>query len=81
MHIKLARILTVVAVGITSAISTTTASASDVGILTINEAADLCAHVGHNAGFPNDPLVTAVAVALAESRCNPDATGTNTDGS
>ncbi|WP_163509110.1 transglycosylase SLT domain-containing protein [Fodinicola acaciae] len=33
--------------------------------------ADLCAQVGLNAGFPRDRLVTAVAVALAESRCNP----------
>jgi len=81
MHAKLARILTVAAIGIASAVSATAASASDVGILDINSAADLCAHVGHNAGFPNDRLVTAVAVALAESRCNPDATGTNTDGS
>ncbi|WP_199819847.1 transglycosylase SLT domain-containing protein, partial [Streptomyces sp. NRRL S-118] len=34
---------------------------------------DLCAQVGHNAGFRGDALVTAVAVALAESSCNPSA--------
>src|SRR6185312_15852567 len=35
--------------------------------------ADLCAQVGYNAGFRGNPLVTAVAVAMAESRCNPSA--------
>ncbi|MER7911268.1 hypothetical protein, partial [Streptomyces sp. NPDC096068] len=34
---------------------------------------DLCAQVGYNAGFRGDSLVTAVAVALAESSCNPSA--------
>ncbi|MFI6653391.1 hypothetical protein ACIBI8_38090, partial [Streptomyces sp. NPDC050529] len=34
---------------------------------------DLCAQVGYNAGFRGDGLVTAVAVALAESSCNPSA--------
>jgi hypothetical protein len=33
--------------------------------------ADLCAQVGNNAGFPRSSLVTAVAIALAESNCNP----------
>ncbi|MCW7991202.1 hypothetical protein XF35_39850, partial [Streptomyces platensis subsp. clarensis] len=37
---------------------------------------DLCAQVGYNAGFRGDDLVTAVAVALAESSCDPSATNT-----
>ena len=41
-------------------------------------AADLCAQVGAAAGFPKDNrLVTAVAVGLAESGCNPSAQGPN----
>lgn len=36
--------------------------------------ADLCAQVGSVAGFRGDALVTAVAIALAESGCNPNAT-------
>ncbi|MFB7054081.1 hypothetical protein [Streptomyces vinaceus] len=35
---------------------------------------DLCAQTGYDAGFRGDGLVTAVAVALAESSCNPSAT-------
>ncbi|MFK8912527.1 transglycosylase SLT domain-containing protein, partial [Streptomyces sp. YS-3] len=35
---------------------------------------DLCAQVGYNAGFRGESLVTAVAVALAESSCDPTAT-------
>ncbi|GAA3209591.1 hypothetical protein [Actinocorallia longicatena] len=35
---------------------------------------DLCAEVGYNAGFRGDGLVTAIAVALAESSCDPSAT-------
>ncbi|WP_328341528.1 hypothetical protein [Micromonospora sp. NBC_00421] len=38
---------------------------------------DLCAQVGYAAGFRNNPLVSAVAVAMAESSCNPSAVGTN----
>ncbi|MGW3399984.1 hypothetical protein ACWDOU_40165, partial [Streptomyces hydrogenans] len=34
---------------------------------------DLCAQVGYQAGFRGDALVTAIAVALAESSCNPSA--------
>ncbi|MER6100747.1 transglycosylase SLT domain-containing protein, partial [Streptomyces sp. NPDC001728] len=34
---------------------------------------DLCAQTGYTAGFRGDGLVTAVAVALAESSCNPSA--------
>jgi Lysozyme like domain/Repeat of unknown function (DUF346) len=41
------------------------------------DAADLCAEVGSQAGFSGDRLVTAVAVALAESGCNPSARGVN----
>jgi hypothetical protein len=40
-------------------------------------AADLCAQVSYTAGFRDDPLVTAVAVGLAESSCNPSATHVN----
>lgn len=43
--------------------------------------ADLCAQAAHNAGFSGESLVTAVAVALAESSCRPDATNVNTNGS
>jgi hypothetical protein len=35
------------------------------------DAADLCAAVAYNAGFRGSSIVTAVAVALAESGCNP----------
>jgi len=38
---------------------------------------DLCAQDGYNAGFRGSYLVTAVAVAMAESRCNPGAVGSN----
>jgi Lysozyme like domain len=48
----------------------TPARADAVGI-------DLCAEVARNAGFSGDPLVTAIAVAMAESSCDPDATNTN----
>ncbi|MGW1518028.1 hypothetical protein [Streptomyces sp. NPDC002287] len=37
---------------------------------------DLCAQVGYTAGFRGDGLVTAIAVALAESSCNPGASNT-----
>ncbi len=39
--------------------------------------ADLCAQVSYAADFRDAPLVTAVAVALAESSCNPGAEGDN----
>jgi peptidoglycan hydrolase-like protein with peptidoglycan-binding domain len=39
--------------------------------------ADLCARVGYDAGFRGERLVTAVAVALAESSCRPSASNTN----
>lgn len=43
--------------------------------------ADLCAQVGFNAGFrERSLLITAVAVALAESSCRPTAQNTNTNG-
>lgn len=38
---------------------------------------NLCVTVGRAAGFTGDHLVTAVAVAMAESRCDPAATGHN----
>ncbi|WP_198348118.1 transglycosylase SLT domain-containing protein [Plantactinospora sp. KBS50] len=38
---------------------------------------DLCAQVAYAAGFRGNPLVTAVAVAMAESSCNPSAVGSN----
>lgn len=38
---------------------------------------DLCAQVAYAAGFRGNPLVTAVAVATAESSCNPSAVGSN----
>ncbi|MEJ7764345.1 MAG: hypothetical protein WKF86_02520, partial [Acidimicrobiales bacterium] len=40
-------------------------------------APDLCARVAYDAGFRAEPLVTAVAVGLAESECNPLAKGPN----
>lgn len=43
---------------------------------------DLCAQVGRDAGFKMDTrLVNAVAVAMAESSCNPTAQHTNSNGS
>jgi hypothetical protein len=38
---------------------------------------DLCAQVGYTAGFRGTYLVTAVEVGMAESSCNPSATGQN----
>ncbi|MEV4313489.1 FG-GAP-like repeat-containing protein [Actinocrispum sp. NPDC049592] len=38
---------------------------------------DLCVTVGRNAGFTGEDFVTAVAVAMAESRCDPAARGSN----
>ncbi|MEQ0565393.1 FG-GAP-like repeat-containing protein [Amycolatopsis sp. NEAU-NG30] len=40
---------------------------------------DLCVTVGRNAGFTGENFVTAVAVAMAESRCDPLARGANPD--
>ena len=57
------------------------ASAGTVRPMVSDSAADLCAQVGSNAGFPHDNrLVTAVAVGLAESSCNPSATYVNPGG-
>ncbi|WP_327003018.1 transglycosylase SLT domain-containing protein [Dactylosporangium sp. NBC_01737] len=41
---------------------------------------DLCAQVGYSAGFRGNSLVTAVAIAMAESSCNPSAVGSNPAG-
>jgi hypothetical protein len=52
------------------------AQAAEVAALA--RGADLCAHVGDQAGFRRgDRLVLAVAVGLAESGCNPGATHRN----
>ena len=40
---------------------------------------DLCVSNGRNAGFSGDNLVTAVAVGMAESRCDPSARYVNND--
>ncbi|MEU3756924.1 transglycosylase SLT domain-containing protein, partial [Streptomyces olivoreticuli] len=40
------------------------------------DASDLCAQVGYNAGWRGEALELAVAVALAESSCNPSASNT-----
>ncbi|SCF46452.1 Transglycosylase SLT domain-containing protein [Micromonospora matsumotoense] len=53
----------------------TGAKASRVGVNAVG--IDLCAQVAYAAGFRNNPLVTAVAVAMAESSCNPSAVGSN----
>jgi hypothetical protein len=37
----------------------------------------VCAQAAHNAGFPKSAMVTAVAVGMAESGCDPGATNTN----
>jgi uncharacterized protein YraI len=42
---------------------------------------DLCAQDGYAAGFRGGSLVTAVAVAMAESSCNPSASAGNPAGS
>ncbi|WP_431916865.1 hypothetical protein [Micromonospora wenchangensis] len=51
------------------------AKANRVGVNAVG--IDLCAQVAYAAGFRNNPLVTAVAVAMAESSCNPSAVGSN----
>lgn len=38
---------------------------------------DLCAKVAQQAGFPASSMVTAVAIALAESSCDPNKTNKN----
>jgi len=43
------------------------------------DAADLCARVATAAGFSRTVAVTAVAVAMAESACNPSASSSNND--
>jgi hypothetical protein len=60
--------------GVAVAPSTPAMAAPDA---TASSAADLCAQVGNRAGFPRSRLVTAVAIGLAESRCNPAAVGRN----
>jgi hypothetical protein len=47
------------------------------GLAAVSAASDLCAQVSYTAGFRDERLVTAVAVALAESSCNPAATNPN----
>src|SRR5688500_1335097 len=42
---------------------------------------DICVSSGRAAGFDGENLVVAVAVAMAESRCDPSARGVNTNGS
>src|SRR5690348_16070470 len=56
------------------------ATRSGVRIAATSAAADLCARVASNAGFTGDGLVMSVAIALAESGCDPSARGVNTDG-
>jgi hypothetical protein len=58
----------------TGTVASTGAQIAAVGI-------DLCAQVGYNAGFRGNSLVTAVAIAMAESSCNPSAVGSNPAGS
>lgn len=41
---------------------------------------NLCAQSAQQAGFPKSSMVTAVAVAMAESSCDPHATGQNAPG-
>jgi len=53
------------------------ADQSSISRAVADPAGDLCAQVGHAAGYRSDGLVVAVAVALAESTCTPSATGTN----
>ncbi|SCG71775.1 SH3 domain-containing protein [Micromonospora rifamycinica] len=53
----------------------TSAKTARVGVNAVG--IDLCAQVAYAAGFRNNPLVTAVAVAMAESSCNPSAVGSN----
>lgn len=51
--------------------------AGDASVTVLAAASDLCAKVGSGAGFRSGVLVTAVAVALAESACRSGVTGTN----
>ncbi|MFB9406754.1 transglycosylase SLT domain-containing protein [Dactylosporangium matsuzakiense] len=69
-----ARLLAALAVLLAAvAFTATPAQASPARAGLTATGADLCAQVGYNAGFRGNPLVTAVAVAMAESRCNPSA--------
>ncbi len=52
------------------------ATATGPSIMATQRSID-CANAARSAGFGGDGLVTAVAVALAESGCNPGATGSN----
>jgi hypothetical protein len=66
--------------GLTPALTTAALLAAGVVVAAPAQAAgdiNLCATVARAAGFTGDALVTAVAVAMAESRCDPAATGHN----
>jgi uncharacterized protein YgiM (DUF1202 family) len=76
MRIRAALILIILAGALTVATTGTAAQAAP-GVPLAATGADLCAQTGYNAGLRGNPLVTAVAVALAESGCNPSATGYN----
>ena len=66
--------------GLTPALTTAALLATGVLVAAPAQAAgdiDLCVTVGRAAGFAGEDLVRAVAVAMAESRCDPAATGHN----
>ncbi len=66
--------------GLVPAVTAAALAAAGVGFAAPAHAAgdiDLCVSVGRAAGFDGEILVTAVAVAMAESRCDPNATGYN----
>ncbi len=72
---RAAALIAVAVLTIAGLVATSPAASAAVG-------SDLCAQVGYNAGFRDDSLVTAVAVALAESGCDPSAVSPrNSDGS
>ncbi|MFN8074852.1 MAG: hypothetical protein U0Q15_05445 [Kineosporiaceae bacterium] len=67
-------------VGAAAPVDSGARSLSPLAVATIStSAADLCATVATKAGFTSATIVTAVAIAMAESSCNPSATGHNDD--
>lgn len=51
------------------------------GPVNVGPSINLCAKVASQAGFTGQSLIVAVAIAMAESSCNPNATNANSNGS
>lgn len=69
-------------IGFGAAAATASDTAGDQEAITASERAERCAVAARDAGWTGDDLVVSVAVALAESGCEPGASGSNppTDG-